>query len=110
MGGRVRRAGFARRARGWGPGAGVVFRGWRRDTNCGSVGVVCPVVKDQGVRLLTGIGGGGGAEGRVVLRSFRHQIIGVRNLWLGWPVNRRLRGLHGWRGLLLLALGLPLPL
>src|ERR1017187_8954558 len=90
-----------------GPGAGGwgCVRGWRRDTNCGSVGVVCPVVKDQGVRLLTGIGGGGGAEGRVVLRSFRHQIIGMRNLWLGWPVNRRLRGLHGWGGLRLPGLG-----
>jgi hypothetical protein len=35
----------------------------------------------------------------------------VRSLRLGWRVNRRLRGLHGWRGLLLLlALGLALPL
>ena len=34
--------------RGRGSGAAVVFRGWREDTKRGSVGVVCPVVKDEG--------------------------------------------------------------
>jgi hypothetical protein len=80
-----------------GGGAGVVFRGWRRDTNCGSVRVVCPVVKDQGGRLLTGIGGDGGTEGWMVLFALRHHSKSrVRSGWLG--------GLHRLLGLLLLVL------
>jgi hypothetical protein len=96
--------------RGRGAGSGVVSRGWCRDSNRVSVVSWGPVVKDQGDRLLTAIGGDGGAEDRMVLCTLRHHIIGVRNLWLGWRVNRRLHGLHGWCGRLLLALGLPLPL
>ena len=80
----------------------VVFVGWQRDTGCGSVGVVCAVVKDQGGRLLTAIGGDGGAEDRMVLGALRHQIGGLRNQWPG--------GLYGllWLHGLLLALGLAL--
>ena len=55
MGGGTR---FARRGRG--PGAGVVFPGLRRDSDCVSVVPWGPVVKDQGGRLLTRVGGDGG--------------------------------------------------
>ena len=64
--------------------------------------------KTRGVGSLTAIGCDGGAEDRMVLCALRHQIVRVRNLWLGWLRNRRCGGLRGWRGLLPLALGLAL--
>ena len=76
------RARFARRGQGPGVGAGVVFPGWRRDSGGVTVRVVGLVVKDQGDRLLTAIGGDGGTEDRMVLFALRYHIIGVRNLWL----------------------------
>ena len=74
----------------------VVFGGWCEDSDCVSVVPWDLVVKDQVGRLLTGIGGDGGAEDRVGLRALRHHIVGVFN----WP----LRGLRGLR----LRPGLPL--
>src|ERR1022692_1639145 len=62
---------------GRGPGAGVVFPGLRRDSDCVSVVPWGPVVKDQGGRLLTRVGGDGGTEDRVVLCTFRHQITAL---------------------------------
>lgn len=64
-----------------------MFRGWYRDSCRGPVGVIGPLVKDQGGRLLTGIGGNGGAEDWMVLGALRHHIRGLR--------NRRLDGLRG---------------
>src|ERR1035438_4436283 len=98
-----------RGSRAWRAGAGVgsggpelCFEAGPKDSGRGSVGVVCPVVKDQGGRVLTGIGGDGGAEGWMVLCALRHHISGVRNRWLC--------GLHGLRWLHRRLLGPSLPL
>lgn len=65
------------------------FFGWGGDSDCVSVGGVGEVVKEQGVRLLTGIGRDGGAEGRVDFGGVRSRVAerggGVRLCgWLGW--------------------------
>jgi hypothetical protein len=83
--------------------------GWYRDSYRVSVVHWCQVVKDQGGRLLTSVGGDGGTEDRITLRSLRHRIIGGRSLGPGWRVCRRWRGFGGLgrlRGLRLT--GLPL--
>ena len=51
--------------------------------------------KTKKVDSLTAVRGGGGAEDRMGLQSLRHHVVGRRRLWLGWLVNRRLRGLRG---------------
>ena len=56
--------------------------------------------KIRGDRLLTGVGGDGGARDWMVLYALRHHITG------GW--GRRLRGLYGLFGLLFLGPGLAL--
>ena len=56
------------------------------------------VVKDQGGKLLTGIGGGGSAEDRVGFRVLRHRMIGGRSGWAGRRMGRGGRGFRGLRG------------
>src|ERR1017187_6165099 len=73
---------------GRGPGAGVVFPGLRRDSDCVSVVPWGPVVKDQGGRLLTRVGGDGGTEDRVVLCTFRHQITALDPVFSASVVRR----------------------
>src|ERR1039458_5431368 len=51
--------------------------------------------KTKGVDSLTAIRGNGGAGDRMGLYALRHHVVGGRRSWLGWLVNRRLRGLRG---------------
>ena len=97
-----------------GTGGGAAVEGvnlsWFGDSGRVSVGVVGGVVKDQGGRLLTGVGGDGSTEDRVGLRALRRHKIGVRNLGSGWRRYRRRRGFRGLRRLRLAGLALLLRL
>jgi hypothetical protein len=59
----------------------VHIREWCRDSYCVPAAACNKVVKDQGGRLLTGVGGGGGAGDRMGLGTLRHYKIG------GWGLR-----------------------
>src|ERR1035441_2298738 len=90
-----------RRVWGWGVLVGFgVFSGWGRDSCRVPVVAGGEANKDQGGRVLTAIGSGGGAVDRMVYRGVRHHAVWVRSRrrsgWLGLP------GLGGLLGLALL--------
>src|ERR1022692_4229413 len=86
------------------PGAGVVFPGLRRDSDCVSVVPWGPVVKDQGGRLLTRVGGDGGTEDRVILCTFRHQITALDPVFSASVVRRVFFNIAFWLSTLYLTL------
>ena len=90
-----------------GPGVGsggpeLCFEADAKTVVADQLGSFVRLSKISGGRLLTGIGGDGGAEGWMVLCALRHHTSGVRNRWLC--------GLHGLRWLHRRLLGPSLPL
>src|ERR1035441_1115075 len=85
-------------------GAGVVFPGLRRDSDCVSVVPWGPVVKDQGGRLLTRVGGDGRTDDRVVLCTFRHQITALDPVFSASVVRRVFFNIAFWLSTLYLTL------
>lgn len=73
-----------------------MFLRWCRDSGRLSVVQCGSVVKEQGVELLTAVGGDGGSEGWVGLRACRHHVVEMR--------RGGVFGLYGFRGLRLLPL------